>query len=139
MDLAERQQQFLDAVQEHFGTSKAVRPNKLFGVSNGAKVVEGGLQLGVVNLDAARDDAEAFIFACVMKFPPEDEVYFAVLVRKDRTKLLARLAEMKKIGAAGKTAESAVAEGEDEGEGAAIKYSARNNLVPVYIARDGHL
>ena len=84
MNLAERQQQFLEAVQEHFGTSKAVRPNKLFGVSNSAKVVEGGLQLGVVNLDGAREDAEAFIFACVMKFPPEDEVYFAVLVRKDR-------------------------------------------------------
>lgn len=52
----------------------------------------GGIELGVVNLDNAKDDAEAFIFACVMRFPPEDEVYFAVLVRKDRSNLLTRLA-----------------------------------------------
>jgi 5-methylcytosine-specific restriction enzyme B len=143
MNLADRQQQFLDAIQKHFGTTKATRPNKLFGVSNSAKVVEGGLQLGVVNLDSAKEDAEAFIFACVMKFPPEDEVYFAVLVRKDKAKFLSRLAEMKKLGAAAKAgSEPALfsSEGEDEDDaGTAIKYSARNNLVPVYLARDGHL
>ena len=127
MNLDERQRQFLDAVQKHFGTSKAVRPNKLFGVSNSAKIVEGGIQLGVVNLNAPREDAEAFIFACVMRFPPEDEVYFAVLVRKDRASFMTRLAEMKKLGAAAKAAgeEAAAAEAADEeaGEesGAAIK------------------
>jgi hypothetical protein len=142
MNLTERQQQFLDAIQKHFGTTKATRPNKLFGVSNSAKVVEGGLQLGVVNLDSAREDAEAFIFACVMKFPPEDEVYFAVLVRKDRAEFLTRLAGMKKLGANAKAGVEAglfAGEGEEEGEGAAIKYSARNNLVPIYLARDGKL
>jgi 5-methylcytosine-specific restriction protein B len=142
MNLAERQQQFLDAVQKHFGTTKGARPNKLFGVSNSAKVVEGGLQLGVVNLDSAREDAEAFIFACVMKFPPEDEVYFAVLVRKERAEFLARLAGMKKLGASAKAGVEPglfTGEGEEEGEGAAIKYSARNNLVPIYLARDGKL
>lgn len=145
MNLDERQRQFLDAVQKHFGTSKAVRPNKLFGVSNSAKIVEGGIQLGVVNLNAPREDAEAFIFACVMRFPPEDEVYFAVLVRKDRASFMTRLAEMKKLGAAAKAAgeEAAAAEAADEeaGEesGAAIKYSARNNLVPIYLAGDGRL
>ena len=143
MNLVERQQQFLEAVQRHFGTTKATRPNKLFGVSNSAKVVEGGLQLGVVNLNSAREDAEAFIFACVMRFPPEDEVYFAVLVRKDKANLLTRLAEMKKLGAVAKAAETtpaaAESEEEEEGEGAPIRYSARNNLVPVYLARDGRL
>jgi len=145
MNLDERQRQFLDAVQKHFGTSKAVRPNKLFGVSNSAKIVEGGIQLGVVNLNAPREDAEAFIFACVMRFPPEDEVYFAVLVRKDKASFMTRLAEMKKLGAAAKAAgeEAAAAEAADEeaGEesGAAIKYSARNNLVPIYLAGDGRL
>jgi hypothetical protein len=145
MNLDERQRQFLDAVQKHFGTSKAVRPNKLFGVSNSAKIVEGGIQLGVVNLNAPREDAEAFIFACVMRFPPEDEVYFAVLVRKDKPGFMTRLAEMKKLGAAAKAAgeEAAAAEGAEEeaGEesGAAIKYSARNNLVPIYLAGDGRL
>ena len=60
-----RQQQFLGAAQAHFGTTKTTRSNKLFGVSNSAKIVEGGLQLGVANLESAREDAEAFTFACV--------------------------------------------------------------------------
>lgn len=147
MSLVERQQRFLDAAQKHFGTSKAVRPRELFGVSNSAKIVEGGIQLGVVNLDSVKEDAEAFIFGCVMRFPPEDEVYFAVLVRKDKTSFLNRLVEMKKLGASTKasSAESADLLTEDTDEeavedvGATIKYSARNNLVPIYIARDGKL
>lgn len=147
MSLVERQQRFLDAAQKHFGTSKAVRPRELFGVSNSAKIVEGGIQLGVVNLDSVKEDAEAFIFGCVMRFPPEDEVYFAVLVRKDKTSFLNRLVEMKKLGASTKASstESADPPTEDTDEevvedvGATIKYSARNNLVPIYIARDGKL
>lgn len=147
MSLVERQQQFLDAAQKHFGTTKAVRPRELFGVSNSAKIVEGGIQLGVVNLDNVKEDTEAFIFGCVMRFPPEDEVYFAVLVRKDKASFLNRLAEMKKLGASTKagSAEPAdlLTEGADEevaeAPGATIKYSARNNLVPIYIARNGKL
>ncbi|WP_295521758.1 hypothetical protein [uncultured Pseudacidovorax sp.] len=147
MNPVERQQRFLEAAQKHFGTSKAVRPRELFGVSNSAKIVEGGIQLGVVNLDNVKDDTEALIFGCVMRFPPEDEVYFAVLVRKDKASFLARLAEMKKLGAAAKAAGAEPAdllsEGADEeapeAPGATIKYSARNNLVPIYLARDGRL
>jgi 5-methylcytosine-specific restriction protein B len=147
MNLDERQQRFLESAQKHFGTSDSVRPRALFGVSNSAKIVEGGIQLGVVNLENVKEDAEALIFGCVMRFPPEDEVYFAVLVRKDKANFLARLAEMKKLGAAAKTTGSStvepLAEGGDEGPpeppGTSIKYSARNNLVPIYLARDGRL
>lgn len=146
MNLVERQRQFLDAAQQHFGTSRAVRPRELFGVSNSAKIVEGGIQLGVVNLDNVKEDAEAFIFACVMRFPPEDEVYFSVLVRKDRANFLTRLSEMKRIGAAAKSGgeeagifAEAIEEEQAEELGATIKYSARNNLVPIYLARDGRL
>jgi 5-methylcytosine-specific restriction protein B len=147
MNLEERQQRFLESAQKHFGTSDSVRPRALFGVSNSAKIVEGGIQLGVVNLENVKEDVEALIFGCVMRFPPEDEVYFAVLVRKDKAHFLARLAEMKKLGAAAKTTGSSpvdpLAEGGDEGPpeppGASIKYSARNNLVPIYLARDGRL
>ncbi|MEF9385791.1 hypothetical protein V4890_09195 [Ralstonia solanacearum species complex bacterium KE056] len=148
MNLVQRQQQFLEAAQKHFGTSKAVRPRELFGVSNSAKIVEGGIQLGVVNLDNVKEDAEAFIFGCVMRFPPEDEVYFAMLVRKDKASFLTRLAEMKRLGAANKAAGAAepndllsesAGDERPETPGATIKYSARNNLVPIYIARDGKL
>lgn len=148
MNLVERQRQFLDATQKHFGTTRTVRPRELFGVSNSAKIVEGGIQLGVVNLDNVKDDVEALIFGCILRFPPEDEVYFAVLVRKDKANFLARLAEMKRLGAlakgAGEEAGFALEASGDNVEssetpGASIKYSARNNLVPIYLARDGRL
>lgn len=147
MSLVDRQRQFLEAAQKHFGTSKAVRPRELFGVSNSAKIVEGGIQLGVVNLESVKEDAEALIFGCVLRFPPEDEVYFAVLVRKDKAKFLARLAEMKRLGAMAKSAgedtefalEAAGESDESEAPGTIIKYSARNNLVPIYLAGDGRL
>ena len=148
MNLAERQKQFLEAAQNHFGTSKAVRPRELFGVSNSAKIIEGGIQLGVVNLDSVRDDTEALILGCVLRFPPEDEVYFAVLIRRDKTSFLTRLADMKRLGAntPAKNSDNEFAlaasgsseESEDE-SGTTIKYSARNNLVPIYLAQDGRL
>lgn len=140
MNLVERQQQFLDAAQKHFGTSKAVRPRELFGVSNSAKIVEGGIQLGVVNLDKVKNDVEGLILGCVMRFPPEDEVYFAVLVRRDRASLVNRLADMKRMGGGVKGGDAAeTVEAASEDGGTAIKYSADNNNVPIYIARDGKL
>ena len=147
MNLSERQQRFLDAAQRHFGTSRAVRPRELFGVSNSAKIVEAGIQLGVVNLDNVRDDIEALIFGCVMRFPPEDEVYFAVLVRRDKTSFLARLARMKELGAAPQEVHADSGDllgGESiddlpDAPDTRMAYSARNNLVPIYLARDGRL
>ncbi|MDF3982894.1 hypothetical protein P3W23_12930 [Luteibacter sp. PPL554] len=147
MSLVERQRQFLEAAQRHFGTSKSVRPRELFGVSNSAKVIEGGIQLGVVNLDKVKDDIEALIFGCVLRFPPEDEVYFAVLVRKDRASFLERLSAMKRLGTlTADTGQETALSGEmnndsedAEAPGSSIKYSERNNLVPIYLATDGKL
>jgi 5-methylcytosine-specific restriction enzyme B len=139
MNLVERQQRFLDAVQKTFGTAKA--PRELFGVSNSAKVIEGGIQLGVVNLENVRDDSDALAFACVMRFPPEDEVYFAVLIRKDKAKLLQRLGDMKRLGTGvrDEEGESAGPEDVDGATAGAIKYRASNNNVPVYLAQDGRI
>lgn len=147
MSLIERQKQFLEAAQKHFGTSKSVRPRELFGVSNSAKIVEGGIQLGVVNLEGIKDDVEALIFGCVLKFPPEDEVYFAVLVRKDRASFVARLNEMKRLAVVvrageedtGFSLDGSVSGDESEPLETVIRYSARNNVVPIYLATDGRL
>jgi hypothetical protein len=152
MSLVDRQRQFLEAAQRYFGTSRAVRPRELFGVSNSAKIVEGGIQLGVVNLDNVRDDIEALILGCVLRFPPEDEVYFAVLIRKDKASLLHRLAEMKRLSTVTKPAVPATVpmtefmletpdEAGDVAEvpGNSVRYSARNNVVPIYLAGDGRL
>ncbi|MGL6546787.1 McrB family protein [Aeromonas caviae] len=148
MNLVERQRSFLEAAQKHFGTSKAVRPRELFGVSNSAKIVEGGIQLGVVNLENVKESIEALIFGCILRFPPEDEVYFAVLVRKDKVNFLDRLAEMKRLGLATKgsdeDSDSTVETSGDNDEpsdtpGSIIKYSARNNVATIYLASDGRL
>jgi 5-methylcytosine-specific restriction enzyme B len=148
MNLAARQRRFAEAVQAEAGATRNTRLSRLFGVSNSAKIVEKGIQLGVVNLEGAREQDDAFIFACAMKFPPEDEVYFAILIRKDRRHLLERLAQMKALGAAAKPAGSGAdvqapseRTGEEEAEnaGAPIRYAARNNNVPPYIARDGRI
>lgn len=145
MNLAERQQRFVEAVRKRFDATKATRLSRLFGVSNSAKIIEGGVQIGVPNLDAANENDDGFIFACVMKFPPEDEVYFAIYVRTDRTALVARLIEMKSLGTGAK-APAGDEEGKDEDDeeaaaapAAGMKYSARNNLVASYVGHDGKL
>lgn len=145
MNLAERQRQFADAAQKRFKATKATRISRQFGVSNSAKIIEGGIQIGVPNLDSAGSDVDAFILACVIKFPPEDEVYFAVLIRNDRKNLLQRLDSMKAAGQAAKAAEKSTEDSsvneilEVDDDTGNIKYSARNNLAATYIARDGKL
>lgn len=130
MSLSERQSQFIDEAQKHFGASPNTQSNRLFGVSNSAKVVEGGILLGVANLDSIRASADAMILGCVMCFPPKDEVYFAVLVRKDIASLMNRLQDMKNVAAADKTSGS---------QSGPINYSERNNNVRIYLANDGQL
>lgn len=80
--------------------------------------------------------------------PPEDEVYFALLVRSAKAQLLKRLADMKALGAAARVAgeEPPASESEDESEESStvvaaspIRYSHRNNLVAVYVASDGRI
>jgi 5-methylcytosine-specific restriction enzyme B len=144
MNLSDRQKLFLDAAKSHFGTVKP--PRELFGVSNSAKIIEGGIQLGIVNLANVRDDAEGIAFACVMRFPPEDEVYFSVLIKKDKAKLLLRLADMKRLGADIPGDNSDVVETNDgdlvsqtEPLGTSIKYNTNNNNVAIYLGRDGKL
>jgi 5-methylcytosine-specific restriction protein B len=143
MNLGERQKQFVDAVKTHYGATKQTKVSTLFGVSNSAKIIEGGIQLGVPNLDNATADNDSFILTCVLKFPPEDEVYFAVLIRSAKVEFLARLAEMKALGAAAKAAAPPAAaaaaddeteDADDNGPAASLKYSAKNNLVVAYIA-----
>ncbi|MBN7137634.1 hypothetical protein A7A76_23325 [Lysobacter enzymogenes] len=152
MNLVERQRQFLEATTKHFGTSRG-RPRELFGVSNSAKIVEGGIQLGVVNLENVKDDTEGLILGCVLRFPPEDEVYFAVYIRKDKVSLVQRLADMKRLGAASKDAVKKDSEQEtdfslepaettdtlEDNSDITIKYNNRNHLVAVYLAADGRL
>lgn len=145
MSLKERVEAFSEAARLRFGVARRKDFRQNFGVSNGAKIVEGGIQLGVSNLDSFTDSTGQFVMGCMMRFPPEDEVYFAIQVKSDLAAFVARLDEMKARGAAQKAltggADPDGRDGEEEVEEpeAELLYSHRNNLTPVYLATDGRL
>jgi 5-methylcytosine-specific restriction enzyme B len=140
MSLSERRRQFEQESKSDPLVSRRTKFHKLFGVSNSAKVIGRGLQLGVVNLDIVAADIDGFAFACTMVFPPADEVYFTAYVRSGTSAMVARLSEMKRLGAV------APAGTKDEGDGEAAEdasgrlgYAARNNNTVVVLASDGGL
>lgn len=140
MQLVDRQRAFDAAVRSHFNVTRSTKVNQAFGVSNSAKVIEGGIQLGVPNLDNWPEDVDGFVLLCVIRFPPEDEVYFAIQVRGSIAEMGRRLVEMKRLGAASKARVAAGAEDEDtDGGNGDLEYSARNNLAVAYLAQDGKL
>lgn len=149
MSYRERVDAFAAAVTAAFGiTRKAFRAS--FGVSNSAKVIEGGVQLGVSNLNSFSEQQGQMVLGSILRFPPEDEVYFAVRVKGDVGTLAARLDAMKAKGAAmkgggkGSSGEDDNEDEEDTGtdDGRAsgnIPYAERNNNAVVYLAQDGRL
>lgn len=139
MNRVERQRLFLEAAKAHFGDQDT--PREMFGSSNSAKMLEGGLQLGIVNLNGVTLGQTSISFASVMRFPPEDEVYFAVQVRTDITSLVQRLEQMKAVGAsATKFKGSQEPENKFERVNTAnIYYNDSNNNAVVYLAADGCL
>ena len=135
MSLSERRQQFERASRADALVTPKTKFHKLFGVSNSAKVIPGGLQLGVVNLDNVSEDVDGFAFACTMVFPPADEVYFTAYVRSGTQAMIARLSEMKRRGAGAAVPVDADEDAPDEG---GLGYAARNNNTVVVLADDGH-
>lgn len=141
MSLSERRRQFESASKADLLITKRTKFHKLFGVSNSAKVIGRGLQLGVVNLDNVAADVDGFAFACTMVFPPADEVYFSAYVRSGTPAMIERLAEMKRLGAGAPTEGNGAPADDETAEeaGGRIGYAARNNNVVVVLAADGSL
>lgn len=150
MSLKERVEAFSEKARDYFGLVRKSHLKQNFGVSNGAKIVEGGIQLGVSNLDKFSTTAGQFTMGCMIRFPPEDEIYFAVQVKSDLEAFAARLGQMKALGATQKGAGEVDSEEDDDEDSeedsptnsddpAEIKYSHRNNLAVVYLAGDGRL
>lgn len=89
MSFSDRQKQFRAAIEATAGDDARLAEN--FGFSNSARVIEGGLFACTNNLQnyskkiAADPEtgAGAFVFLCVLTFPPHDEVYFAITVRAE--------------------------------------------------------
>lgn len=139
MSLSERRQQFEAASRSDPLITSRTKFHRLFGVSNSAKVIGRGLQLGVVNLDNVASDVEGFAFACKMVFPPEDEVYFTAYVRSGAAAMVMRLEEMKHLGTAQPAAADDDAEAESPEDSSGIAYAKRNNNVVVVLGPDGQL
>lgn len=95
MSAEERQQQFELAIRAYPGIRPEARIAKNFGFSNSARVIEGGLFACTNNLAAysaglaagRTEPIEQFIFLCVLTFPPQDEVYFAVTVTAEADRI----------------------------------------------------
>lgn len=120
----ERVGAFEHAVTGSLGVAQ-IRLHRAFGVSNSAKVIEGGIQLAGVNLERY-STPEAFVLCSCLRFAPNDEVLFAVVVRDDLVALERRLGDMRCRGEAG---------ADDVGR----EFAARNNNVVVYLAPGGRL
>jgi 5-methylcytosine-specific restriction enzyme B len=152
MNFKERQQAFKAAIREYDYTDTS-KYSESFGVSNSAKVVEGGLFVCNVNLSNVPLRHEQLILGCLIRFPPEDEVYFAVYIRSDISALRARLSAMldrgkgltEKYGKKATDSDDVADEEETSGKDptpdadrtAIAMYSASNNNVKCYIAQDG--
>lgn len=95
MSSAERQQQFELAITALPDIRQGARIAKNFGFSNSARIIEGGLFACTNNLEAysaglaggRTAPLSQFIFLCVLTFPPQDEVYFAITVTTEAEKV----------------------------------------------------
>lgn len=137
MSATERQQQFEQAITGRPDVRPGARIAKNFGYSNSARVIDGGLFACTNNLEAYSANLaagktaplEQFIFLCVLTFPPQDEVYFAITVTSEAGKVNEGLKKLFREGEARNG--QLVAAGKKPG-------SISNN-VKFYITDTGHL
>lgn len=145
MNFQQRQQRYKDAIA--LRAAKGGVPTKssdAFGFSNSAKIVEGGLFAFNANFDKLGNDADQLVINCLIRFPPEEEIFFSLFIRSGLQELRQRLAEMK---AQGSSKKRNATEEEDEEEGllqvqsgqSAISYTDNSKNVKGYIGRGGRL
>ena len=133
MSVDERQRQFRAKIEALSGIRPDARVAENFGFSNSARVIEGGLFACTNNLQTysrnlADDPSRAvsqFVFLCVLTFPPQDEVYFAIVVGQEAGKANSGLVKL-------------VREVEERNK-TASKPSSINNNVKFYITSNGNL
>ena len=153
MDIRERQQQYKDEVLKFPGVTKGTRVADAFGVSNSAKIVGGALFAFNVNLEAFTASHDQLAVHCLLRFPPEDEIFFTIFVKTDLALFRARLREMRSSGSSKprksglksgasdeeKTEDATADEASTDTAPDALDYTDNNKNVKGYIARDGLL
>ena len=128
MDTHERQRLYKAAVEAAVPAAARRRMHDAFGISNSAKIVEGGLFAFNVNFENLAGDIDQLVVNCLLSFPPEDQVYFSLVVKSDMTTFTNRLDEMR---AAGKSGAGVSPD--------SLSYTSTNNNVKGYIAGDGRI
>ena len=128
MDTQERQRRYKEAVEAAAPTAAHRRMHDAYGFSNSAKIVEGGLFAFNVNFEKWAGAADQVVVNCLLSFPPEDQVYFSLVVKSDMATFTGRLDEMRAAGKSGKGASPDT-----------LTYVGTNNNVKGYIAEDGRL
>ena len=126
MDIQERQRCFKDAVRTATQPEVGRRTHDAYGFSNSAKIVEGGLFAFNVNFENVGADSQVVV-NCLLSFPPEDQVYFSLIVKSDMVTFSARLDEMREAGNSTPSSPDT------------LEYARTNNNVKGYIAEDGKL
>lgn len=95
MTASQRQQQFEQALAAQLDIDPTARVAKNFGFSNSARVIEGGLfactsnqaSYSVKLAKGTIDPSKQFVFLCVLSFPPQDEVYFSIIVNEEANRV----------------------------------------------------
>ena len=151
MNLAERQRLYKDTISKLPDVTPRTRTADAFGFSNSAKIVERGLFAFNANFNALAADADQVVVHCLLRFPPEDEVYFSVFVKTELAILRQRLEEMRSTGTSRARGSGIVEERdpeeEDEPAGTVapsaspdgLSYTDNSKNVKGYIGLDGRL
>src|SRR5882672_8864938 len=138
MSAEERQRQFEDTIRKQPDIRLDARFAKNFGFSNSARVVEGGLFACTNNLETysakladgfSEASLKQFVFLCVLTFPPEDEVYFAVVISSEADRVNKGLIKLFHEGE----------ERNKERSAAAKKAGSISNNVKFYITETGDI
>ncbi|RYC30286.1 hypothetical protein D3273_19665 [Lichenibacterium minor] len=150
MNIRERQQSYKTAVAANAAMTAKTRSADAFGVSNSAKVIERGLFAFNVNFNAFSADADQLVAHCLLRFPPDDEIYFSLFIKTELPKLRERLEEMRASGTSRPRGAARDDDEESEAEDAGatepgsgspdgLSYTNNNKNVKGYIAQDGRL
>ena len=125
MTAADRQQDFRDKVTEEVGGEGKHAVN--YGVSNIARFVDGGLLLGIPNLDNFQEKDTYLVTTSRLDLAPSIEFHFSALIRTEFHRLRQKLDFMVS------EAEACVEAGEEP------FYSDRNNNVSIFVGMDGKI
>jgi 5-methylcytosine-specific restriction enzyme B len=126
MDFLERQRLYKDAVGADPAITATSRTADAFGFSNSSKVVEGGLFAFNANFNTLNPNADQVVVNCLLRFPPEDEVYYSLFLKTDLALFRARLEEMRAAGASDTSPDG-------------LSYTDNSKNVKGFLGKDGKL